>query len=189
MKKYGNDYRQSGKQFEYTGKWYSTKDTLNMLKKYACIYTGLMIACILVYVVGLMPNNTGSRIFFILLPYVTMVFPISYGIMGGVSLLLFCRKQEGKGTSQVVVPEEHLGHMTRAEFEKGIRRPVRCSIGITVLGCITSVADLILMIQNPSDLILTRELVFEAAAVVILILGSVTTAQSWKIKAKFTISG
>ena len=24
MKKYGNDYRQSGKQFEYTGKWYGS---------------------------------------------------------------------------------------------------------------------------------------------------------------------
>ena len=51
MKKYGNDYRQSGKQFEYTGKWYSTKAEAKELKQYAWSYTGLMIVytCGMVY--------------------------------------------------------------------------------------------------------------------------------------------
>ena len=111
MKKYGNDYRQNGKQFEYTGKWHSTKAEAKELKQYAWSYTGLMIAAMIVYVAGLMINNAGSRVFWVLIPFVTMIFPISYGIMGGVSLLLFCRNQEGKGqTSQVVIPEEHVGH-------------------------------------------------------------------------------
>ena len=190
MKKYGNDYRQSGKQFEYTGKWHSTKAEAKELKQYAWSYTGLMIAAMAVYVAGLMVNNAGSRVFWVLIPFVTMIFPISYGIMGGVSLLLFCRNQEGKGqASQVVIPEEHVGHMTRAQYEKGIRRPVRCSIAIVGFAFFTCVADLILILLKPTDLVLTRELLFEAATVVILILGSVTTAQSWKAKAKFTISG
>ena len=187
MKKYGNDYRQNGKQFEYTGKWHSTKAEAKELKQYAWSYTGLMIAAMIVYVAGLMVNNAGSRVFWVLIPFVTMIFPISYGIMGGVSLLLFCRNQEGKGqTSQVVIPEEHVGHMTRAQYEKGIRRPVRCSIAITVLGLFTSVANLIFLLKDFENLIFTRELLFEAATVMILALGSVNTAQNWQIKAKFT---
>ena len=188
MKKYGNDYRQSGKQFEYTGKWHSTKAEVKELKQYAWSYTGLMIAAMAVYVAGLMVNNAGSRVFWVLIPFVTMIFPISYGIMGGASLLLFCRNQEGKGqTSQVVIPEEHVGHMTRAQYEKGIRRPVRCSIAIVGFALFTCVADLILILLKPTDLVLTRELLFEAASAIALVLGSVTAVQSWRIKAKFTI--
>lgn len=188
MKKYGNDYRQSGKQFEYTGKWHSTETELKDLKRYAGIYTGLMAAALLVYIAGLMVNNAGSRVFFVLLPFVTMIFPISYGIMGGASLLIFCRKQEGKGeASQVIIPEEHSGHMTRAQYEKGIRRPVRCSIAVTGLSLFTCVADLILIVLKPQDLVLSRELLFEAASAATLALGSVTAVQSWQIKAKFTI--
>lgn len=187
MKKYGNDYRQRGQQFEYTGKWYGTSLSVAELKRYAFIYTGLMAAALVIYFASLMLNNEGSRIFWILLPYVVVVFPISYGIMGGVSLFLFCQKQEGKkDSSQVVIPEEHKGHMTRAQYEKGVRRPARCSIAITVFGLVTSVANLILLLKGSENLILTRELLFEAAAVLILALGSITAVQSWQIKAKFT---
>ena len=188
MKKYGNDYRISGKQFEYTGKWYGTNVSPKELKSYGIRYTCLMAAALVLYFSSLMINNTGSRIFWILIPYVTVIFPISYGIMGGVSLFLFCRNQEGKGsTSQVVIPAEHVDHMTRAQYEKGIRRPVRCSIATAVLSFVTCVADLILIFSRPDDLIFTRELLFEVAALLILVLGSVTAVQSWQIKAKFTI--
>lgn len=188
MKRYGNDYRQSGKQFEYTGKWHGSEKNTEELKKYACVYTGLTAVAFVLYLAGLMINNTGSRIFWILLPYVTMVFPLSYGIMGGVSLFLFCKRQEGKGdNSPVVVPEEHTGHMTRAEYEKGIRRPVRCGIAGVVLAAFTCVADLILIFQNPQELIRNRELLFEAISFLILILESASAVQSWKNKAKFTI--
>ena len=187
MKKYGNDYRQNGKQFEYTGKWHSTETELKDLKRYAWIYTGLMAAALLAYIAGLMVNNAGSRVFFVLLPFVTMVFPVSYGIMGGVSLFLFCRQQERGKASQVVIPKEHEGHRTRAQYEKGICRPVRCSIAVTGLSLFSCVADLILILMKPQDLVLTRELLFEAASAITLVLGSVTAVQSWQIKAKFTI--
>lgn len=187
MKKYGNDYRQSGKQFEYTGKWYGSSLPVLVLKRYALLYTGLMAAALVIYFASLMLNNEGSRIFWILLPYMVVVFPVSYGIMGGVSLILFCRKQERKEDNpQVVIPEEHIGHMTRAQYEKGVRRPVRCSIAIMVLGLFASVANLIFLLKDFENLIFTRELLFEAAAVLILVLGSVSVVQSWRIKAEFT---
>ena len=86
----------------------------------------------------------------------------------------------------MLIPEEHIGHMTCAQYEKGVRRPVRCSIAITVLGLFTSVANLIFLLKDFENLIFTRELLFEAAAVLILVLGSVSTVQNWQIKAKFT---
>ena len=86
-----------------------------------------------------------------------------------------------------MVPEEHTGHMTRAEYEKGIRRPVRCGIAGVVLAAFTCVADLVLIFQNPQELIRNRELLFEAVSLLVLVLESVSTVQSWKNKAKFTI--
>ena len=188
MKKYGNDYRTSGKQFEYTGKWYGTTGSLKELERHGITSCVLLVVSLLIYVAGLMVNNTGSRIFWVLLPFVVMIFPIAYGIMGSISLLLFCKDQKKEGTDrQVLIPEEHIGHMTRAQYEKGIRRQVRS--GFAIVGCslFTCVADAILMFMGPEDLLLTRELCFEVITVLILILGSVTTVQSWHIKAKFTI--
>ena len=173
MKKYGNDYRQRGEKFEYTGKWYGSSLSVKALKRYALNNTVLMAAALVIYFASLMLNNEGSRIFWILLPYMVVVF-------------LFCSQQEGKAHSQVVIPEKHIGHMTCAQYEKGVRRPVRCSIAITVLGLFTSVANLIFLLKDFENLIFTRELLFEAAAVMILALGSVSTAQNWQIKAKFT---
>ena len=68
MKKYGNDYRQRGKQFEYTGKWYGSSLSVKELKRHALNNTGLMAAALVIYFASLMLNNEGSRIFWILLP-------------------------------------------------------------------------------------------------------------------------
>ena len=187
MKKYGNDYRQRGKKFEYTGKWYGSSLSVKELKRHALNNTGLMAAALVIYFASLMLNNEGSRIFWILLPYMVVVFPVSYGIMGGASLFLFCRQQEGKaGNSQVLIPE-HIGQKTCAQYEKGVRRPVRCSIAITVLGLFTSVANLIFLLKDFENLIFTRELLFEAAAVVFFVVCSVWTGHNWEFNGYFRI--
>ena len=135
MKKYGNDYRQRGKQFEYTGKWYGSSLSVKELKRHALNNTGLMAAALVIYFASLMLNNEGSRIFWILLPYMVVVFPVSYGIMGGASLFLFCRQQEGKADhSQVVIPEEHIGHMTCAQYVKRFRKSYFYK-GTIIRGC------------------------------------------------------
>ena len=99
MKKYGNDYRQRGKQFEYTGKWYGSSLSVKELKRHALNNTGLMAAALVIYFASLMLNNEGSRIFWILLPYMVVVFPVSYGIMGGVFLIPFLQTAGGKSRS------------------------------------------------------------------------------------------
>ncbi len=187
MKKYGNDYRQSGKQFEYTGKWYGGKLSVNQLKNHGIFYTGFMAGIFLIYAASLMLNNAGNRIFWILLPYMVMIFPVSYGIMGGISLVRFCQKKNRGEKSQVVIPEEHTEHMTRAEYEKGIRRTVRCSMTVVGLSLFTCFANLIFMVQGKGKQSLGADLLFEIAVVTILVLGSVTAVQSWRIKADFTI--
>ena len=187
MKKYGNDYRQSGKEFEYTGKWYGTKLSEKELGKYGLYYTVLMTGALLLYIASLTLNHAGNRIFWILLPHVVMIFPISYGIMGGVSLVLFCKKKNKGEKSQVRIPKEHIGHMTRAEYEKGIRRPVRCSMAVTGFSLFTFFANLIFIVRGNGNQLLRGDILFEIAVAAILVLGSVTTAQNWQIKAKFTI--
>ena len=156
-------------------------------ERHALNYTGLMAAALVIYFASLMLNNEGSRIFWILLPYMVVVFPVSYGIMGGASLFLFCRQQEGKaGNSQVLIPEEHIGHMTCAQYEKRGATSGKMQHCHHSTGTFTSVANLIFLLKDFENLIFTRELLFEAAAVLILVLGSVSTVQNWQIKAKFT---
>lgn len=188
MKKYGNDYRQKGKQFEYIGKWYQCDTNRADLKKYAVFYTAAMAVAFVVYLSGLTVNNLGSHIFWILMPYMLMVFPVSYGVMGGVNLFLFCRNQERKKTdSQVVIPEEHKEHFTRAQFEKGIRRPLRCSLAVAFFGGVSAAADLLLLLQKTNAVSMKEEILFEAAAVLLCLLGIATSVKSWKIKSKCSV--
>ncbi len=123
------------------------------LKRHALNNTVLMAAALVIYFASLMLNNEGSRIFWILLPYMVVVFPCFLWNHGRCFLISFCRQQEGKAHSQVVIPEKHIGHMTCAQYEKKVRRPVRCSIAITVLGLFTSVANLIFLLKDFENLI------------------------------------
>ena len=113
MKKYGNDYRQNGKQFEYTGKWYGSSLSVKELKRHALNNTGLMAAALVIYFASLMLNNEGSRIFWILLPYMVVVFPVSYGIMGGASLFLFCFSLTSNRPKTPFRPHHNHGHAPR----------------------------------------------------------------------------
>ena len=77
--------------------------------------------------------------------------------------------------------------MTRAEYEKGIKRPVRCSVAVVGFSLFTCLSNLIFMVRGTGNMSCGEDILFGIAAVIILALGSVTTAQSWQIKAKFTI--
>ena len=57
MKKYGNDYRQRGEKFEYTGKWYGSSLSVKELKRHALNNTVLMAAALVIYFASLMLNN------------------------------------------------------------------------------------------------------------------------------------
>jgi len=41
--------------------------------------------------------------------------------------------------------------MTRAEYEKGIRRPARCSMAVVILALIASVTDLIFLVRGSGE--------------------------------------
>ena len=86
MKKYRNDYRQSGKEFEYTGKWHGTEMSVEELEKYGYLYTGLMTGVLLIYIASLMLNNAGSRVFWILIPHMGLweVYPLSFFAKKGI---------------------------------------------------------------------------------------------------------
>ena len=85
MKKYGNDYRQRGKQFEYTGKWYGSSLSVKELKRHALNNTGLMAAALVIYFASLMLNNEGSRIFWrcFLIPFLQTAGGKSRSLTGG----------------------------------------------------------------------------------------------------------
>lgn len=86
MKKYGKDYRRTDEGYAYTGSWYKTAldgDALKQTAQFFWIFLAIMSAQ---FVLGLSLNNAGSRIAWILIPFILLFLPILYGWMGSVRL-------------------------------------------------------------------------------------------------------
>ena len=79
LKKYGKDYRKAAGGYEYTGNWYKSTLTGDDLKR-AARFFGICLAVMSVqFVLGLSLNNAGSRILWILLPFVALFLPLLCG--------------------------------------------------------------------------------------------------------------
>ena len=74
MKKYRNDYRKKGNRYEYTGQWYRTKLSEQELKKTVLSSMILGILALGFYIGGMCLNNNGSRVAWVLLPFVIPAF-------------------------------------------------------------------------------------------------------------------
>ena len=196
MKKYGNDYRKKENGYEYTGEWYTSPLNTQQLSRQSLISFALLTPMTILFLAGLSFDNAGGRIFWILIPYVTMGLPLAYGWMGSAALYTFCRKQKqgktersdgrGRTDSTVVIPKEHQGKMLRSEYEKGIRRPLRCGIVLILLSSLSLAADVWMLFQHNAKLSMVRESCFAAMISSILFCSIVLTWQCVKTKKGFS---
>ena len=199
MKKYGNDYRKREDGYEYIGEWYGCHLSTDQLSKEAFRCFFLLVPATVLFVAGLSFDNAAGRIFWILMPYVAMVFPLAYGWMGSVSLYGFCRKQKtgktgrsdgrGRADSNVQIPKEQKGKMIRSEYEKGIRRPWRCAFSMVILSFLTLAADILMLCRHASEMILIREICFAGIVLGILLCSAILMRQCNKIKGDFVQDG
>ena len=133
MKKYRNDYRKKGNRYEYTGQWYRTRLSEQELKNTVLSSMILGILALGFYIGGMCLNNNGSRVAWVLLPFVFQLLPVAYVIAGSGALYLRIR-QNGENTSALVeIPQAHKKDLSRADYEKQVKRPWRCSLGILIL--------------------------------------------------------
>ena len=129
MKKYRNDYRKKGNRYEYTGQWYRTRFSEQDLRKTVLSSMILGILALGFYIGGMCLNNDGSRVAWVLLPFVFQLLPVAYVIAGSGALYLRIR-QNGENTSALVeIPQAHKKDLSRADYEKQVKRPWRCSLG------------------------------------------------------------
>lgn len=117
MKKYGKDYRRTSEGYEYTGSWYKTSLDGDALKKAAQFFWIFLAIMSAQFVLGLSLNNAGSRIAWILLPFILLFLPILYGWMGSVRLYGIGKRlkktaaqQAGAGEASDVTPGEQTGN-------------------------------------------------------------------------------
>ena len=91
MKKYRNDYRKKGNRYEYTGQWYRTRLSEQDLRKTVLSSMILGILALGFYIGGMCLNNDGSRVAWVLLPFVFQLLPVAYVIAGSGALYLRIR--------------------------------------------------------------------------------------------------
>lgn len=150
MKKYHKEYEidtneidgKQNKVFRYTGDYYmlsmDSKDKYKIFINNVCFcffYIVLFLAAGLV-------NNSGSRNFFIAVPYAFLFLPIAYLIIGTFSLRNISEKME------------------RVTYDKSFGRMKRSCMGIIFLSLYLCIADLFLIIINKSYINNMQEIVF-----------------------------
>lgn len=195
IRSYRSDYRKGEHGYEYTGTWYHSVLDAEALAKSTRRSFALLLLSSILYIVGLSFDHAAGRVFWILIPYVSMVFPLAYGWMGSVELYRFCRKQKlgktersdgrKKADSRVIIPKGQDGGMVRSEYEAGIRRPWRSAVALTVFSAAALMADVVMILRCSADCILWRELCFAAIVGAIFLLGTALMRHCGTLKKQF----
>lgn len=189
MKRYSGDYIHDGSDYEYTKEWYECLWEFPRLKKTAALFMAELAVLTALFVAALLVNNTGSRVFWVLMPCVTGCFPLYYAWYGVLTLHSFCRRQlkknyertDGKG-GKVIIPPEHREHMLRSEYEQSVRRCVRSGMFLCVLALLTVVSDVFFMVKAGESLLFGREILFLVINLLILTISVIFTLQVRKIR-------
>ena len=190
MKKYGKDYRKAADGYEYIGSWYKTALTGDALKKEARFFWICLAVMSVQFVLGLSLNNAGSRILWILLPFVALFLQLLYGWMGSVKLYGIGKRLENARVEladpdalQVQIPKAHRSHLRRSEYEQSFRRLLRSFVAGAVLSNAVFLADILVLVSDTALGSVTGEAVFAGNAAVLAVLNLVCAVKSWKVHA------
>lgn len=206
MRQYGKDYHKNGDRYEYTGAWYETPLRAAQLRKLTIVYSVELAVMTLFLLTGLCLNNVGSRVFWILLPFIAQFLPIIYGWMGNAVLyhtakrfeeaekagngrVLQAKRQEESRSEKAAgrsgrkpeptaeIPPEHAHHLRRSDYEQGFRRMVRCSVSILSFALIALVANGIILVGYEGSILPAQEVIFAAATLGNCVIGFVYAVQ------------
>jgi hypothetical protein len=151
MKKYYKDYKpitkvspegQPKQEMEYTGKYYNCQLTEDQLKRKKMQYI-IFVFCITVIETGIgFLNNPGSRMFYVVLPYVGLFLPTIYSIIG---TGIFAKS----GTS-----------LEYAVYDKSRNRIYHSTVAQIVLGIMVIFSDICFILSEKNIHITVDEPVF-----------------------------
>lgn len=194
MRKYRKDYKAGEEGYQYLGEWYRCQAAAETIQSQVKSSMGCLIAAAFLFVAALSFENQAGRVSWVLLPFVSMVFPMAYGLMGSLSLWILLKKQKqgrllrndgGKNQGmQVIVPKGHEGELVRVEYEKGVRRPWRSSIALSLLSIFAFAGDVVLLFTG-GGFKQSRELLFAFLCILIVLCSILYMEKTYKIKKEF----
>lgn len=163
----GRDKPKYKKELKYIGKYYirlTNEPEFKAISKLS-ILCMLLIAGIFLGLGYL--NNQGSRLIYVILPYIIMFLPIYYGIMGSLKML---RVKE---------------RMTVLEYERSSVRIKKSSLSLTVMAIATAMGEGIFLLRNlDQQSKIATDYFFFAGVIIILILSLLSLRLQAKVKVK-----
>ncbi len=161
MKKYDKYYKLASQTLpngkvkqvtEYIGKYYISQLSEKKLRRYKLYYMLLVLFSGAIAIgVGFL-NHPGSRVVYVALPYVTLIIPITYSLMGIIGFIY-----TGKRLEQAV-------------YDKTKIRIRSATIWQIALSCMTGLGNIVLTLIKESDDSLLKDWVFTGGMLSLLAL-------------------
>jgi hypothetical protein len=161
MKKYSKDYKlvpgtmKNGRlkeDVEYTGKYYVSRQSRTELSKKKTYSLLLSVCCVMILAgVGLL-NTSGSRVFYIAVPYACMFLPSVFCMMGAVRSIRSGDRLE------------------YAAYDKSIKRIFRSTVGSVIINVIVVIGDFRFLFSGLNSSEMRSEIIFLAGMFLLLLL-------------------
>jgi c-di-AMP phosphodiesterase-like protein len=161
VKKYYKDYSTDAKEtnngkvtdeVKYTGDYYKYQLSNSEYKRMRTTILLVLVAFIILYVGLGFLNNSGSRCFYVLLPYICMFLPLVY------LLRAYYR-----------IPRE-VQKIEYAIYDKSYLRLKNSVVGMIATSITTALGDIIFIIRNASEIALSKEIIFFIANIMIAVI-------------------
>ena len=190
IKKYVNHFQPGEQGYEYTGNWYRLSMKKEEIIRQSFYFAAELAVVSLLFFLGLTGNNAGGYIFWILIPYMCQFLPLAYGWMGIYALLRAERNREfphGVKKQQKSYGDEIF--LRQMDYDRGIRRPWRCGLGLTVLSGAVLAADILLVLPRIGELEKSDEWFFLTVCGGIFAVSLVFALQSRRMLRKTALYG
>lgn len=148
--KYNKDYmRDDLGTYIYTGEYYMFDLPAGKLKRLKLIYFSISLVLLALFVAGGYVNNPGSRVIYVILPYITMFLPIAFMLSDAVKIIFSDNK------------------MTYKQYNRSVLQLKRSVIALIVISAAAIAGETAYIVFNPFRVIFSSEIPYFLVCVVI----------------------
>lgn len=126
----------------YTGDYYIASLSEDVMNKYRLLCWIFAFVIFAVYVCMGLINNSGSRVFYVVLPYVCAYLPVGYIFSG-------CWYITVSGIK-----------MTKNQYNKSVKRLKKCTVAVGIISVMTITGDIIYTVINEKSIDSEKELLY-----------------------------
>lgn len=142
-RKYREAYVDNGNGgYKYTGEYYRFDMPGEKVRRMKWIYSALALSSVILFMIAGFINNQGSRVIYVVLPYVVLMLPIAFMLWDVMQIVLL------------------KNDMTQKQYDKSVGQLKRVTVGAAGLSFIASAGDIVYMVSGISQEHLGREILF-----------------------------